>query len=328
MKYSDLGKTGLSLSVVAFGCGPTGGGVLAGTPLEQELLVGHAIDAGINIFDTAAIYGQGKSEENLGRALNQLKASPIIASKVALELPDLNNIKQSVISSVEASLKRLQADSIDLIQLHNRIGLERSEKGNIGVGAQLTAEDVLGPNGVIEAFKALREQGKIKFTGFTGFGGIASEVFQLTDSNKFDTINVLFNLLNRSAITTPPAPHSADDTENNDFHGVGSRAFNNGMGVLAIRVLAAGNLINFTETKGNQLTKFKKLKLRERVKRMGPDMDTDLAILSTRFALSCPEITSLVIGFSNTAQIKTAMQSIDGGKLEEQEYNGILISDI
>ena len=72
MKYSDLGKTGLSLSVVAFGCGPTGGGVLAGTPLEQELLVGHAIDAGINIFDTAAIYGQGKSEENLGRALNQL----------------------------------------------------------------------------------------------------------------------------------------------------------------------------------------------------------------------------------------------------------------
>ena len=61
---------------------------------------------------------------------------------------------------------------------------------------------------------------------------------------------------------------------------------------------------------------------------MGPDIDTDLPTLSTRFALSCPEITSLVIGFSNAAQIETAMQSIDGGKLEEQEYNHILISDI
>jgi len=328
MNYRNLGKTGLSVSEIAFGCGPTGGGLLSGTSRDQEKLVGYALECGINIFDTAAIYGQGKSEENLGKALHKLKATPIIASKVALELPDLTNIKQSVINSVEASLKRLRVDSIDLIQLHNRVGFRRAEKSNIGVGAQLTLADVMDEQGVTEAFSTLRKQGKIKATGFTGFGGAATEITKLIESNQFDSINVLFNLLNRSSMASSLASHSADDSENNDFEGIGLCASENGMGVLSIRVLAAGNLINFQQTKGSELTKFKKIKLQQALKRAGFNTGPELAMLAIRFAFSCPEIASLVIGFSDSTQIQAAVMAGREGKFSEYEYISLLNSDI
>ena len=328
MLYRDLGKTGLSVSVITFGCGPTGGGVLSGTSKDQEKLIGRALELGINVFDTAAIYGQGQSEQNLGSALTKLKAEPIIASKVALEIHDLTDIQQSVITSVESSLKRLKVESIDLIQLHNRVGKERAGRANIGVGAQLTVEDVLGHNGVIDAFATLRKQGKVKATGFTGFGGTASEVYKLIDSGQFDTINVLFNLLNRSAFTEYDAPHSSEDTENNDFQGVGFRSAASEMGVLGIRVLAAGNLINFSQTKGSDLTKFKKIKLRQVLNRIPSTRESELPISSIRFALSNPGISSQVIGLSNISQIETAILALEQGIFSENEYSSILNSDI
>ena len=84
-----------------------------------------ALDLGINYFDTAPSYGDGKSETNLGKVLSELEPKIVIASKVGLSLDQLDNIPDEVEKSVEASLVRLQLDHVDILQLHSRVALTR-----------------------------------------------------------------------------------------------------------------------------------------------------------------------------------------------------------
>ncbi|MFM2128700.1 MAG: hypothetical protein RL477_246 [Pseudomonadota bacterium] len=67
MHYRPFGKTGLSISAIGFGCGKTGGLLISGSDADRRLAVRRALDGGINWCDTAADYGDGKSEEALGR---------------------------------------------------------------------------------------------------------------------------------------------------------------------------------------------------------------------------------------------------------------------
>ena len=73
MEMRIFGSTGLRLSVLGFGCGAVGGLMVRGDPLDQERTIARAITAGVNYFDTAVQYGNGESEKNLGRILQQLK---------------------------------------------------------------------------------------------------------------------------------------------------------------------------------------------------------------------------------------------------------------
>ena len=83
-----LGRTGLEVSVLGFGCGAVGGLMVRGDPSEQERAVGRALELGINFFDTAPMYGDGESERNIGRILRNLCSDAFIGTKVWLtELP-------------------------------------------------------------------------------------------------------------------------------------------------------------------------------------------------------------------------------------------------
>jgi len=73
METRIFGCTGIRLSVLGFGCGAVGGLMVRGDPLDQERTIARAIAAGVNYFDTAVQYGNGQSEKNLGRILQQLK---------------------------------------------------------------------------------------------------------------------------------------------------------------------------------------------------------------------------------------------------------------
>src|SRR5260221_632581 len=112
MRQRTLGKTGIRVSEIGFGTGPTAGLMVYGTPTEQAAAAKRAFELGITYFDTAPIYGEYVSEENLGRALQAAGIRPHIATKVALELPDLEDIRGSVRRSVEDSLRRLRVDSV------------------------------------------------------------------------------------------------------------------------------------------------------------------------------------------------------------------------
>ena len=121
MKYRSLGRTGLEVSEIGFGCGNVGGLMIRGEHGDQVKAVARAMELGINYFDTASQYGDGVSETNLGLVLNELKADVYVGTKYRLTSQDDADIKGGVIASVDASLSRLGRDHVHLIQLHNPV---------------------------------------------------------------------------------------------------------------------------------------------------------------------------------------------------------------
>ena len=88
MERRTLGRTRLEVSVLGFGCGAVGGLMVRGNPSDQERAVARALEVGINYFDTAAMYGNGESERNLGRVLKSLKPNLYLGTKVRVPAAD------------------------------------------------------------------------------------------------------------------------------------------------------------------------------------------------------------------------------------------------
>ena len=120
MKIRNLGRSGLQVSLVGLGCNNFGGRLdLAAT----RKVVHRALDLGVTLFDTADIYGErGRSEEYLGESLGDRRKDIVLATKFGMAMDDAGVRKGAsrryILSAVEASLKRLKTDWIDLYQLH------------------------------------------------------------------------------------------------------------------------------------------------------------------------------------------------------------------
>src|SRR3954447_26063986 len=121
MERRPLGKTGLTVSALGFGCGAIGGLMTKGEPAEQSRAAAGALEAGISYFDTARSYGDGRSEESLGRVIAELGAEVIVGTKFRVEPAD-RDVAAAIEESLVGSLRRLRRDSVHLFQLHNRIG--------------------------------------------------------------------------------------------------------------------------------------------------------------------------------------------------------------
>jgi aryl-alcohol dehydrogenase-like predicted oxidoreductase len=127
MKYRPLGRTGISVSEIGFGAwgigGRTAGTTSYGDTEDKTSLAAlvRALDEGITFFDTSSAYGNGHSEELIGRAFAGRRQRVVIATKAGYEAwdrpPDFS--PQAIRQSADRSLKRLQTDYIDLFQLHN-----------------------------------------------------------------------------------------------------------------------------------------------------------------------------------------------------------------
>ena len=314
-----LGRTGLGVSGIAFGCGPTAALMIQGTPEQRREAVGRALTLGINYFDTAPGYGDAASEANLGRTLQELGARPHIATKVALEIDDMDDIAGAVVRSVEASLSRLRVPEVAVIQLHNRVGLQRAAKPEFGSGALLSEGDILGRGGVVEGFRRVRERGLARFFGCSAFGGDMSCVRNLIDSDAFDSIMVHYSLHNPSAFTSV-GPNGA-----RDYQQVGARAAARGMGVIALRVLEGGALIGAgaVAPKGMPEAEFKDIAaLAGGIQaRFGAELAP--AETALRFALSNAAVSTTIVGMSNVAQVQDAAAWSKNGPLPENILAGI-----
>ena len=314
MRYRMLGNTGLRVSEIGFGCGNVGGLMVRGNHDQQISSVRHALDLGINYFDTARAYGEGQSETNLGRVLDEIGEEVILSTKIRLESDALQDIAAATASEVEQGLARLGRGSVDLIQLHTRL-VEKREPGRFA----MTPDEVLGPGGVIEAFKRLRDQGRVGFFGFTGLGDVEA-IHALVDSGEFHSFQAYYNLLNPSAGQAVPEGFSALD-----YRRTIDRAAAGGMGVVVIRVLAAGVLSAVPESGGGSS--------REPLS-AGSDYERDVARAhklsflkdhgleslpraAIRFAFMKPEVSTVLVGFSNNAQIDEAAACSGAGPLPE-----------
>lgn len=228
MEKRRLGKTGLDVSLLGFGCGAVGGLMVGGTPADQERAVTRALELGVNYFDTAAQYGNGRSEENLGRVIKSLKLDDIyVGTKVRLPPTEPGQIAAGITDALDASLARLQLERVDLYQFHNAI-VGATAGGNFAVESMLDE--------VVPAFERLVQQGKIGHYGITAVGDTAS-LLRVVDARAFETAQVSFNLLNPSAGSAVPPGFPAQDYGDLLTH---TKAAN--MGVINIRVLAGGAL--------------------------------------------------------------------------------------
>jgi hypothetical protein len=113
LPHRTLGRTGRSVSILAFGCGSR----FLMYPEEQaSAVLNQAIDAGIDYFDTAVSYGDGESERRVGRVMATRRKEVFLATKI----PGRSRTRDKALKELEASLKRLQTDHIDLVHLQPR----------------------------------------------------------------------------------------------------------------------------------------------------------------------------------------------------------------
>lgn len=192
--YRTLGRTGMKITVVSFGA------MLSTEPEVMRV----AFDHGINYVNTARIYMAGKNEEIIGKALKGRRDKVFVATKV---LP-ASTSKENIVKDIEASLKALETDYVDLIQLQNVTEKER----------------IFVPE-TREALAHLKKQGKVRFFGITTHKNQAEMLSVLVDDRDrfFDTALVAYNF-----------------KSDNDIGDAVDRAAKAGIGIIAMKTQAGG----------------------------------------------------------------------------------------
>jgi aryl-alcohol dehydrogenase-like predicted oxidoreductase len=168
-----LGRTGVPVSILAFGCGSR---FLMYEDLDDSLTVlNRAIDSGINYLDTAVSYGDGKSETRVGMVMKTRRKEVFLATK----MPNRARTRDTALREFEASLKRLQTDRVDLLHIHN--------VGDDADLAQIESED-----GVLKALYEMREQKAARFIGMTSHtdGAVMAKAI---DRDDIDCVQLAMN---------------------------------------------------------------------------------------------------------------------------------------
>lgn len=311
MEQRVLGRTGLRVSALGLGCGAVGGLMVRGSAADQERAVARALDAGITFIDTAPSYGDGRSEENLGQVLRALRPGPdvVIATKFTVDV-DAGPIAEQVARSLDASLRRLGRDRVDILQLHNPIG---APAAGVTGGREAPAWTVLGQ--IVPALMAEQLDGRIGWYGITAVG--EREMLDLVvDTEAFHTAQVPFNLLNPTGSGTLP------------------RAAEHAMGVIGIRALAGGALsgstwrhpIGMAEVApiGTGATYDDDVAAAERFRGLvdGGWAET-LAEAAIRFAAFAPGASTALIGVSTLEQLEAAIAAVERGPLPDAAMEAV-----
>ena len=195
MEMRKLGNSGLQVSVISFGAMTFGGsdknvygrmGNLEGK--DAERIVHRCLDAGVNLFDTANTYADGRSEEILGEALGGRRHEAIIATKgynrIGPGPNDIGSSRQYIIKAVEQSLQRLGTDYIDLYQMHNFDGLTPQEE-------------------TVRTLDDLVQAGKIRYVGISNYSGWhlmkGLAIADKLAATRYVSQQINYSLLNRDA---------------------------------------------------------------------------------------------------------------------------------
>ena len=315
MEQRQLGKTGLKVSVLSFGCGAVGGLMTRGEPRDQERAVARALELGITYFDSAALYGNGASETNLGRVLAKLKPSPVVvATKVRIPAAERGRIGAAIAGSLEASLKRLGRDHVDIFYCHNTIAAG-------GGGDTITRDQFL--DDALPAFERLRKEGKTRHIGITALGDTPL-LLEIAGSGAFDVAQICFNALNPTAGETLPSGYPAQD-----YQGLMQRAHKAGMGTVGIRVMAGGALsgsesrhplaMPVVEPIGSGADYAADLRRAQRLEPMVREGHAaSLAELAMRFAIANPALSTTLIGIANLEQFEAAASAVLKGPLSPE----------
>ena len=282
MKHRKLGHSQLNISEIAFGCMS-----LQHDHDENARILHHALDLGINFFDTADLYNKGMNEISVGKALKQKRQQVIIATKVGNQWRadgsgwDWNPRKEHILQSIDQSLERLQTDYIDLYQLHGG-----------------TIEDPIDET--IEAFELLKQQGKIRHYGISSIRP-----------------NVIREYVKRSSITSVMMQYSLLDRRPEES--CLQLLLENNIGVLSRGALAQGLLVNkpAKEYLGHSPETVSKAAA---VINSITKPNRSAAQAAIQFVLHHPAITSAVAGIRTMEQLEEVAAASDAPPLTEAEF--------
>jgi L-galactose dehydrogenase/L-glyceraldehyde 3-phosphate reductase len=324
MEQRLLGTTGLRVSALGFGCGAVGGLMVSGDHVQQRTAVSKALDAGITYFDTAAGYGDGRSEENLGRVMRDLGAwsRVVVGTKVRLRPDDLADPARAIRASLEASLRRLGRSDVDVFHFHNPVALEMRSGGSVDMAS------VLGE--VASGFQKVLDEGLARHVGFTGLGDTAA-LHEVVLAEPFHAMQTYFNVLN------PSAGFAGHTGGQQDFEALIDTAARAGRGVIVIRVLAAGAAaaLPLSQRPANagdpgaglvSGTSYERdLQRAEAVRTVAAVLGLESPVeLAVRFGLSKPGVSTVLVGYSTLQHLEEAIRFADRGALPDEAVQQVL----
>jgi D-threo-aldose 1-dehydrogenase len=307
MRKSHLGRTGLEISEIALGGGVTGGILINASEATRWAALQRAVAGGINWIDTAPAYGNGTSEETIGRHLSVLSPRPHVSTKVRLVLEDMADIPGAIRKSLEGSLTRLRLQKVALLQLHNQIGT--------AVGGRMPVSTAQAIGAVADTFDKLRDEGLIQATGISAVGS-TNACLEVIESGRFDAAQIYFNAINPTAAWARTSPK----WKGQEFCGLIAACWRQNMGMLAIRVFAGGVLASPRRPErldmmiaNTDLDNEARCAAALRAT-LGPAHGTP-AQAALRFTLGNRDLSSRLVGFTELPQLDEALAGIERGPL-------------
>ncbi|MCZ6677721.1 MAG: aldo/keto reductase [Candidatus Poribacteria bacterium] len=284
MKYRTLGRTGLQVSEVSLG-----GAYLMGSEADRaqestNAVIQRALKFGINYIDTAPLYG--RSEELLGVAVEGVNQSFHIATKVGFDPEDFDYRRDSVLWSLERSLKRLRVPRLTIAQIHevNLAGWER----------------IMEPGGTLEGLREAQQRGLCDKIGITGRA--IPLLAKLADTGEFDTMLVYHDY-------HPYSQKAAEVV-------IPSAAAQN-MGVMIATVLAGG-LFSDEPRRAKALADISEATEREKAHRVIErlrDVPGTVAQNAFRYVLADSRVSTIASGAANVSELEDVAQASEMGKM-------------
>ena len=293
MEYRQLGRTGIQVSEIGFGAWAIGGATEAGgVPLgwgntsdtESMAAIRRARELGVNFFDTADIYGNGRSESLLGIVLSRRRDEVVIATKVGNVRTSSGEhrkdfSKQHIFYAIDGSLKRLRTDYVDVYQIHNPT-LADLRRGEIQ-----------------EAMEMLQDWGKIRVWGVSV--SLPEEAVEIIRNGWGYTIQVLFNILNQQ-----PAEVLFPLAAERGYGIIGRVPLASGLLTGKFRVDSS---FSANDVRQNFLTPRRLVEALQRVdevKGIVAGTARNLTEAALRFVLSYPEVSTTIPGARNEHQVE------------------------
>jgi len=307
MRYTRLGKTGLSVSELGYGAWGIGKSAWIGADDEESArALRGAIERGVNFLDTARVYGDGHSEELVGAAVREASETVYVATKVPPKngrWPAPSGVEADdafpadwVVQKTEESLRNLGLETIDVQQFH------------------VWSDEWVGEGGWADAIARLKQDGKIRFFGVSINDNQPENAIRLVESGLADTVQVIYNVFQQA-----PEDRLFDAVRAND------------VGVIVRVPLDEGGLTGrvrpeTTFPEGDFRSRYfagdRKREVWERVQAIATDLGVPverLPEIALRFCISDPATSTVIAGMRRLEHVEANVGAIEAGPLSEQQ---------
>jgi len=311
MDYRQLGSSGLRVPALSFGTGTFGGtGPLFGAwgrsdETEARRLIDVCLEAGITMFDTADVYSDGASETVLGAAIKRRRDAVLISTKTGLPMgdgpQDWGTSRARLIGAVEASLRRLGTDHLDLLQLH-------------ALDAFTPAEEVMGTLDMLIA------AGKVRYAGVSNYPGWqlmkAQAIAERNGWPRLVAHQVYYSLIGRA--------YEADLMPLGVDQGVGALVWSPlGWGRLTGKIgrdrpIPEGSRLHDTEQFAPPVEAEHLYRVIDALEAVAAETDKSVPQVAINWLLRRPTVASVIIGARNEAQLRDNLGAVGWALSPEQ----------